>query len=112
MFEGQYNELFEAVDVIAERIRALGDYALPYEGDDILESSKMTSNALNKETDTGSRAERMVLNIMNANEGAVKNCQSAKKASKVAQDDETENLMVERITAHQKAIWMLRSTLK
>ena len=78
----------------------------------ILESSKMTSNALNKETDTGSRAERMVLNIMNANEGAVKNCQSAKKASKVAQDDETENLMVERITAHQKAIWMLRSTLK
>jgi starvation-inducible DNA-binding protein len=112
MFEDQYNELFQAVDVVAERIRALGDYALPFEGEDILESSKMVSNALNKEADSGSRAQRMVMNLMNANEEAVKNCQAAKKAAQGLQDDETENLMVERITAHQKAIWMLRSSLK
>ncbi len=112
MFEDQYNELFQAVDVIGEQIRALDFYALPFEGQDILEILKMTSNALNKEADASARAERMVLNLVNVNEAVVENCQSAKKCAQDAQDNETENLMVERITAHRKAIWMLRSSLK
>ena len=112
MFEDQYNELFQAIDVIAERIRALGVYALPFEGEDILEISQTMSNALNKETDVGSRSDRMVFNLMNLNESVVKNCQAAKKLSQDTHDDETENLIVERISAHQKAVWMLRSSLK
>jgi len=35
LFDEQYNALFQAIDVIAERIRALGVYALPFEGDEI-----------------------------------------------------------------------------
>jgi starvation-inducible DNA-binding protein len=112
MFQDQYNELFEAVDVIAERIRALDYYALPFMGENILEDTKMISNALNKETDAEARADRMVLNLVDENETVVKNFQSAKKSTRESHDDETENLMVERITAHQKAIWMLRSSLK
>lgn len=112
MFEQQYNDLFQAIDVIAEQIRALDCYALPFEGAGILEVSKMTSNALNKETDANARAERMVLNLLNVNESVVKDCQSTKKFAQDVHDDETENLMVERIGAHLKVIWFLRSSLK
>lgn len=112
LFDEQYNELFESIDGIAERIRALDDYALPFEGDNLLSILKTTSNSLNKETDANARADRMVHNLMTLNEAVVKSCQTVKKYAQKAQDDETENLMVERITAHQKAMWMLRSISK
>lgn len=112
LFEGQYNDLFEAVDEIAERIRALGDYALPFEGSDILDVSKMTSNALNKETHAEERASRMIHNLIILNQSVIEKCQSAKEASRKASDDETENLMVTRVTIHQKALWMLNSIAK
>lgn len=112
LFEDQYNDLFEAVDEIAERIRALGDYALPFEGSDILDVSKMTSNALNKETHAEERASRMIHNLIILNQSVIEKCQSAKEASRKASDDETENLMVTRVTIHQKALWMLNSIAK
>lgn len=112
MLEEQYNELFLAVDLVAERIRALNEYALPFEGENIVQNLKMISNPLNKETDAQLRSERMVHNLIDFNEAIVKECQIVKKTCLDAQDDETENMMVERITKHQKAMWMLRSTLK
>lgn len=112
LFEGQYNELFEAVDEIAERIRALDEYALPFEGSDILDVSKLTSNALNKETKADERASRMVHNLVMLNQAVVEKCQYAKDVSRKANDDETENLMVTRVTVHQKALWMLNSVAK
>jgi starvation-inducible DNA-binding protein len=112
LFEEQYNELFKALDVIAERIRALGEYALPYEGNEILESSKLISNALNKEHDTGSRTDRMILNLLNLSDTTIKQCNASKMLATDSGDDETVNLMIERITSHQKSGWMLRSSLK
>jgi len=112
LFESQYNELFLAVDVIGERIRALGDYALPFEGENIVQISKMTSNALNKEPAAEDRANRMLRNLIELNEAVIKSCLSTKKMAQNLRDDETENLMVERITVHQKALWMLESSLK
>jgi len=112
LFEGQYNELFLAIDSIAERIRALGEYALPFEGENVVQISRMTSNALNKETAADDRAVRMVQNLVELNEAVVKSCQTCKKVAQNVRDDESENLMVERITAHQKALWMLGSILK
>ena len=112
IFEEQYNELFQAIDKIAERIRALDDYVLPFEGDQIVQITRMTSNALNKESDANARSDRMVYNLMTLNETVVKSCQSAKEEAQKQLDDETENLMVERITTHQKAMWMMRSILK
>lgn len=112
LFESQYNALFQAVDLIAERIRALGDYALPFEGDSIIQISKMTSNALNKETAADDRADRMVQNLIELNEAVIKSCQASKKIAQNVRDDESENMLVERITAHQKALWMLSSVLK
>lgn len=112
LFEGQYNELFKAVDTIAERIRAIGAYALPFEEGNITQISEMTSNPLNKETDADERADRMINNLLALNEEVVKTCQAAKEAALNDHDDESDNLMVERITAHQKAMWMLRSSLR
>ena len=112
LFDAQYNELFLAIDGIAEHIRALGDYALPFEGDNLTEVFKMTSNPLNKETDADARAKRMVRNLISLNEAVIKTCQMAKDIAQNAHDDESENLLVERITAHQKAMWMLNSIVK
>jgi starvation-inducible DNA-binding protein len=112
LFETQYNELFLAVDTLAERIRALGDYALPFEGESIVQISKMTSNALNKETIADDRANRMIQNLIDLNDAVIKICQSSKKVAQNVRDDESENVMVERITVHQKALWMLASVLK
>jgi starvation-inducible DNA-binding protein len=112
LFDEQYNELFQAVDGIAERIRMLGAYALPFEGDKIIGILKTTPNALNKETGANARATGMVHNLIEMNENVVKSCQSAKKEAQTQNDDESENLMVERITAHQKALWMLKSIIR
>lgn len=112
LFGEQYNELFQAVDIIAERIRALGDYALPFEGNEIVDILKTTSNAMNKETKADEKATRMVHNLIEMNEGVIESCQFAKNEAQVIVDDESENLMVERITAHQKALWMLKSIVK
>ena len=112
LFERQYNELFLAVDTIAERIRALGDYALPFEGENVIQISRMTSNALNKETAADDRADRMLENLIELNESVIKSCQASKKIAQNVRDDESENVLIERITAHQKALWMLESALK
>jgi starvation-inducible DNA-binding protein len=112
LFEDNYNELFEAVDEIAERIRALGYYALPFEGGDIMDVSKMTSNALNKETHADERANRMINNLIALNQSVVEKCQFAKKPSQESDDDESVDLMVRRIIVHQKTLWMLNSIAK
>lgn len=112
LFDEQYNELFQAVDVIAERIRTLGTYALPFEGDNIMEILKTTSNAMNKETKADARAIRMVHNLIEMNESVIDSCQATKKEAQGVNDDETVDLTVQRITVHQKALWMLRSIVK
>lgn len=112
LFAEQYNELFQAVDVIAERIRALDFYALPFEGKEILDMLQTTSNAMNKEADVNERAVRMVHNLIEMNDSVIEICQSAKKEAQDSKDDESENLMVERITEHQKALWILKSIVK
>ncbi len=112
MLEQQYRALFLAIDEIAERIRALGSYAQPFDGENIIHALQSISNVLAKECDINVRADSMVENLIVLHESAVKSCQSAKDAANQIDDDETENLMVERVTAHQKTLWMLRSILK
>ena len=73
---------------------------------------KETSNATNKETDACDRAMRMVHNLIDINDKVIASCKTAKTYAQDAGDSESENLMVERIAYHQKALWMLRSTAK
>ena len=112
LFERQYNELFLAIDLIAERIRALGVYVSPFEKENLVQLSRMISLCENKDTKANLHAERMVSNLVTLTGDVIRLCQSAKEKAQNAEDGETENLMVELITAHQKALWMLESTLK
>lgn len=112
LFEQQYQELFAANDEIAERIRALDAYALPDIYESITDKLKYVSNPLNKDSDKGVVARRMIENLVTLNKEAVKAAQAAKQAAQKANDDESEDLCVGRIKAHDKAIWMLSSLLK
>lgn len=114
MFETQYNELFVAIDEIAERIRTLDAYALPDGFGDFSQLAKRFPNpATNPKLASAADAARAMLeNLVTLNEEAVSVLQKAKAAAEKASDDESVDITVGRITAHQKALWMLRSTLK
>lgn len=112
LFENQYNALFIAIDLVAERIRALGCYVLPFESRSDARGSGMHVMPAENGTQADALAARMVEHLITLNGFTVKSCQAAKKQARDASDDESENMMVERITAHQKMIWMLQSTIK
>lgn len=103
-FEEQYNEIFTAVDEIAERVRALG--ALAPGG--LANLAKMSGI---KELKEDAGADEMVKHIADCNRSVAKNLVVARDAASDAGDKETEDLMIKRIQAHEKTIWMLRSYL-
>lgn len=109
MFEEQYTELFAAIDEIAERIRALGEYALPFEGAEIAALLKEISNPLLQAQGGEARAQLMIKNLITLNETVVESAQKAKSAAQDANDDESEDMMIARIQVHQKTLWMLKS---
>ena len=103
-FETQYNELFVAVDEIAERIRALGELA----PGGLANLSKMSGIA---EIAEDASAEQMVAHLVKANEKTLADLQTARDRAGEAGDSESEDLMIGRIQVHEKTIWMLKSFL-
>lgn len=104
LFETQYNELFAAVDEIAERIRALdekapGTYA---------EFSKMTTL---EEGDANLDEFGMVRDLYKSNQQITATLKKGVEKAESADDVSTADLLTGRITVHEKAAWMLKSTL-
>ncbi len=104
-FQTQYEELFIAVDEIAERIRALGVYALGGLG------TLARVAQMNEFTAPLSQAD-YVRALIGANEKLVADASVARDLAGKANDPESQDLMIGRITLHQKTIWMLKSFLK
>jgi starvation-inducible DNA-binding protein len=104
-FQTQYEELFIAIDEIAERIRALGAYAIGG-------LSKLAQTAQMKEFTSPLPQEDYVRMLMIANEKLVADATQARDLAGEANDPESQDLMIGRITLHQKTIWMLKSFLK
>lgn len=104
-FEEQYNELFAAVDVIAERIRAKG--ALAPGG-----LSNLAKMAGIKELPEDSSAEEMVNHLAKANLKLLTDLKAASNRAAEIGDSETEDLMIARIQVHEKTVWMLNSFLE
>jgi starvation-inducible DNA-binding protein len=104
-FQMQYEELFTAIDEIAERVRALGAYATG--GLD-----NLARKAQMKEFSAPLPQEDYVRLLMAANEKLVADAAQARDVAGEANDPETQDLMIARITLHQKTIWMLKSFLK
>jgi starvation-inducible DNA-binding protein len=105
MFEGQYNELALAVDLIAERIRALG---LPAPGS-YAQFSKLSSV---KEETTVPAALDMVRQLVDGQETVARTAREAFKAAERARDQATMDLLTQRLQVHEKNAWMLRSLLE
>ncbi len=102
LFETQYNELFEAADEIAERIRALDAHA-PVSMGDFLTHTQV------KESTGVPGAMAMVKELLKYNESTrVRIAEACDFAGEVG-DKGSEDLLVGRLKAHDKAMWMLRS---
>jgi starvation-inducible DNA-binding protein len=104
LFETQYKELWGAIDVLAERIRALGEFAPQGYG----AFANLTSI---KDGDPERPAERMVEELMRDQETVVAAARTALKTAESAEDQVTVGLATQRLAAHEKQAWMLRATL-
>ena len=104
MFEQQYNELALAVDLIAERIRALG-VAAPgtYKA-----FAKLSSI---KEEEGVPSAEEMIARLVEGQEAVVRTARSIFPVVDQANDEPTADLLTQRMQVHEKTAWMLRSLL-
>lgn len=105
MFETQYNELALAVDLIAERIRALG---FPAPGT-YVEFSKLSSI---KETVGVPNAHDMIRLLVEAQEAVVRTARSFFSTVDRVSDEATADLLTQRMQLHEKTAWMLRSLLE
>ena len=104
LFEVQYNDLFAANDEIAERIRALGEKVDgSYDG-----FAKLTGMT---PADKDLEAMEMVKDLFEGNQLMIKTLKSCLEAAQGAEDEVTTDLMIGRISVHEKANWMLRSIL-
>jgi starvation-inducible DNA-binding protein len=104
-FQAQYEEMFAAVDEIAERIRALDAYAIGG-------LAALADTAKLKEFAAPLSQESYVKHLMTGHEKVVADAAKARAVAGEANDPESEDLMIQRITTHEKALWMLRSFLK
>jgi len=104
MFEAQYTELALAVDLIAERIRALGH---PAPG-----SYKAYAELTDIPEEEGSPdAEEMIRRLVAGQETVVRTARSIFPSVEEAHDEPSADLLTQRMQVHEKNAWMLRSLL-
>jgi starvation-inducible DNA-binding protein len=107
LFETQYNELWLAGDLIAERIRALGEFA----PGSYAAFARLTSIATEGD-DTFIPAEKMIENLVKGHETVVRTAREVMAVAEKANDDVTVDLLTQRMQVSEKAAWMLRSLLQ
>ena len=105
MFETQYNELALAVDLIAERIRALG-YPAP---GTYKEYARLSSIP---ETEGVPNAEEMIRLLVEGQEAVTRTARSIFPTVDAASDEPSADLLTQRMQTHEKNAWMLRSLLQ
>jgi starvation-inducible DNA-binding protein len=104
MFETQYDELALAVDLIAERIRALGAPA-PGSYREFLRLSSVPED--NDRPD----ATEMIRRLVAGQEAVARTARSVYPMVEKAHDEATADLLTQRLQIHEKTAWMLRSLL-
>ena len=105
MFMGQYTEQWNALDVIAERIRALG---FPAPGT----YQAFVKLATIKEVDGVPKANEMVRHLVAAQEATARTARKLFPVVDAANDQPTADVLTQRIDIHEKTAWMLRSLLE
>jgi len=105
MFEQQYNELWTALDAIAERIRALG---FPAPGT----TSQLARLSSIPETEGVPDAKDMVRLLVEGHEAVARTARKIFPAVDKAGDEPSADLLTQRLQVHEKTAWMLRSLLE
>ncbi len=104
MFEAQYTELALAVDLIAERIRALG---FPAPGT-YAAYARLSSI---KEEEGVPNAQDMIRQLVQGQESVVRTARGIFPLIEHVSDEPTADLLTQRMQVHEKTAWMLRSLL-
>ena len=105
MFEQQYTELALAVDLVAERIRALDVYA-PGTYRDFVKLASI------KESESVPKAQDMIRELVAGHEAVVRTARAVFPAVEKAADEASADLLTQRLQLHDKTAWMLRSLLE
>jgi starvation-inducible DNA-binding protein len=105
MFMVQYTELWNALDEIAERIRALGHMA-PFGGSTYRDLSTIP------ETNGVPPAMAMVRELVEGHEAVARTIRTVFELADGANDQPTADLLTQRLQIHEKTAWMLRSLLE
>ena len=105
MFEQQYTELALAVDLVAERIRALDVYA-PGTYRDFVKLASI------KESESVPKAQDMSRELVTGHEAVVRTARAVFPAVEKAADEASADLLTQRLQLHEKTAWMLRSLLE
>ena len=105
LFEAQYNEVFLANDLIAERIRALDDFA----PGSLAQFAKRSP--VPDAPDRPPAHEAMIAALADDHERLSAVCAELQELADDAGDTATGDLMNGRIAAHDKHAWMLRAQL-
>jgi starvation-inducible DNA-binding protein len=105
MFMQQYTEQWNALDLIAERIRAL-DFPAPGTYKEFIKLASI------KEVDGVPKATAMIRLLVDAQEAAARTARSLLPVADKANDQPTMDLLTQRLDVHEKTAWMLRSLLE
>jgi len=105
MFMTQYTEQWTALDLIAERIRALG-YPAP---GTYRQFAKLASI---KEVEGVPSANDMIRHLVAAQEATARTARRLFPIVSAADDQPTADLLTQRLEVHEKTAWMLRSLLE
>lgn len=104
LFQQQYNEIWAALDDIAERIRALGELAP--------QSPSAFANLTSiKDGDPEKDAREMLRDLISDHGVVIATARAALDVADEIGDEASVDLMTQRLAAHEKAAWMLRSSL-
>jgi starvation-inducible DNA-binding protein len=104
-FQEQYENLFEAIDEVAEHVRTLDQYAVGG-------LSKLASMAEMDEFTAPVPQKDYVAGLIVAHEKTIEDALQAQELAGQAGDLESQDLMIERVAWHKKTLWMLKSYLK
>lgn len=105
MFEGQYTELWNAIDPIAERIRSLGHFA----PGSYAELAALTT--LDDVPQAPPAALEMVRILVEGHEAVARTARELFPLADKASDEPTADLLTQRLAVHEQTAWMLRSLL-
>ncbi|MCA8919894.1 MAG: DNA starvation/stationary phase protection protein [Planctomycetes bacterium] len=104
MFMDQYTEMWAAVDEVAERIRALGEFA-PGGYKAFSELSSI------KESEGHPDWQGMIAQLVEGHEEVIRTCRHLLPQVQEAHDESSAALIGDRMRLHEKTAWMLRSLL-